>query len=219
MDGNRRWAKNRGLPPSMGHWDGAEVLTDIVKAASDMGIQTVTVFAFSTENWARPSSEIDSLMHLFEIYLTNKRDSMIKDGVRLHAIGNLDRLPAKVLNAFEISKKATEKCKKINLVLAMNYGGRDALRRAFSKLINQKVSAEEITEKMIADVLETAPFGDPDLLIRTSGETRVSNFLLWEMAYTEFYTTEILRPDFSAKDLQDAVNAYLARSRRKGGGE
>lgn len=218
MDGNRRWAKQRNLPPAMGHWDGADVLTEIVEAASEMGIKTLTVYAFSTENWARSPEEIESLMHLFELYLTNQRDAMVRDGVRLHAIGDLSRLPERVIKAFELSQKATEKCGKINLVLAMNYGGRDAIRRAISKLLEKRVSQEELTEELIGQMLDTAPFGDPDLLIRTSGENRISNFLLWELAYTEFYTTDVLWPDFTPRHLKEAMNVYLTRERRKGGG-
>jgi undecaprenyl diphosphate synthase len=202
----------------VGHWNGAETLTEIVAASSEFGIKTLTVYAFSTENWSRSKTEIDSLMKLFELYLINQRESMVQDGVRLHAIGDLEKLPEPVLKALNESKKATEKCEKINLVLAINYGGRDAIRRAIAKMLEKQIQPQEVTEDLIGKMLETAPFGDPDLLIRTSGENRVSNFLLWESAYTEFYTTDVSWPDFTKKDLEDALSAYSTRSRRKGGG-
>jgi len=143
---------------------------------------------------------------------------MLQDGVRLHAIGDVEKLPGSVLAALNESKKATQKCEKINLVLAINYGGRDAIRRVIAKMLETQIQPQAVTEDLIGKMLETAPFGDPDLLIRTSGENRVSNFLLWESAYTEFYTTDIPWPEFTRKDLEDALSAYSARSRRKGGG-
>ncbi len=221
MDGNRRWAKQRGLPPMLGHWEGAEVLTDVVRAASDMGVKTLTVYSFSTENWLRPEPEIQGLMNIFELYLIRKREQMVQDGVRLDAIGDLDRLPDAVQKAFYDTKKATAHCHKINLVLAMNYGGRDEIRRAVKKIANLhkqgELSEDQITEELIASQLDTAPFGDPELLIRTSGELRISNFLLWQISYSELYTTNVLWPDFSPKTLFEAILAYQARSRRKGG--
>ncbi|MDE3045114.1 MAG: di-trans,poly-cis-decaprenylcistransferase [Verrucomicrobiota bacterium] len=221
MDGNRRWAKQRNLPPMMGHWEGAEILTDVVNAASDLGVKTLTVYAFSTENWTRPNNEVEALMNIFECYLIQKRSQMIQDGVRLQAIGDLDRLPPRVYDAYLLTKQATEHCTKINLVLAMNYGGRDELRRTISKILERhdqkKISPGELTEEFIGNYLDTVPFKDPDLLIRTSGECRVSNFLLWQISYTEIYTTEVLWPDFSPKQLLEAIMAYQRRSRRKGG--
>ena len=221
MDGNRRWAKQRNLPPMMGHWEGAEVLTDVVKAASELGVKTLTVFSFSTENWTRPKLEIEALMNIFEIYLQRKRELMVRDGIRLDAIGDFSRWPQKVKDAFNETKKATEKCQKVNLVLALNYGGRDEIRRAVSKIIamhdEKRLDVNEITEDLIASQLDTAKFGDPELLIRTSGEMRVSNFLLWQLSYAEIYATDVLWPDFSPKHLYDAVVAYQSRMRRKGG--
>lgn len=221
MDGNRRWAKQRNLPPMMGHWEGAEVLTDVVKAASELGVKTLTVFSFSTENWTRPKLEIEALMNIFEIYLQRKRELMVRDGIRLDAIGDFDRLPQKVKDAFRETKEATKNCEKVNLVLALNYGGRDEIRRALSKILalhdKKRLENSEITEELIASHLDTAKFGDPELLIRTSGEMRVSNFLLWQLSYAEIYATEALWPDFSPKHLYDAVLAYQSRMRRKGG--
>jgi undecaprenyl diphosphate synthase len=150
MDGNRRWAKQKSLPPVMGHWEGAETLYDIVKAAAQMGIKTLTVYSFSTENRSRASNEVESLMEIFEFYLHQKRASMIAEGVHLDAIGDLSGLPEKVQQAFQLTKSATSECHTINLVLALNYGGRDELKRAMSKLLdlydNKELKKEDLTE-------------------------------------------------------------------------
>lgn len=221
MDGNRRWAKQKEAPAIMGHWEGAEVLIEIVKAAAELGVQTLTVFAFSTENWIRPEEEVEALMHLFELYLLQKREAMVRDGIRLNAIGDISRLPKRVQDAIFDTKKATEHCQKINLVLALNYGSRDEIRRAFVQLLKQQdlktFQPEEITEAMISQCLDTTPWGDPDLLIRTSGEFRVSNFLLWQISYAEVYITEVLWPEFTPHHLLQAVLAYQKRNRRLGG--
>ncbi len=217
MDGNRRWAKQRDLLPTMGHLQGAEVLTEVIRAATDLGVKTVTVFAFSTENWGRPQCEVEDVMNIFELYLMRKKEHMIKDGVRLDAIGDLSRLPERVLSAFHQTKKATEQCDRINLVLALNYGGRDEIRRAIVKMIEEKVRPEEVTEELIGKYLDTCRFGDPDLLIRTSGEMRVSNFLLWQISYAEIISTSVLWPDFSPKHLFEAVLTFQKRNRRIGG--
>lgn len=217
MDGNRRWAKQRGLPAMMGHWEGAETLTEIIRAASDLNVKTLTVFAFSTENWGRPQNEVEDLMNIFELYLMRKKEHMIRDGVRLDAIGDLSRLPERVRAAFYQTKKGTEHCDKINLVLALNYGGRDEIRRAMVKMMQENISPDQITEECISKHLDTSRFGDPDLLIRTSGEMRVSNFLLWQMCYAEIFSTEILWPNFSPKELFEAILVYQRRNRRLGG--
>lgn len=221
MDGNRRWARQNGLPPMMGHWEGAETLSDIVKAATQLGVKTLTVFSFSTENKSRGASEVESLMEIFELYLHKKRASMVEEGVHLDAIGDLTALPQKVQDAFSETKNATKDCNKINLVLAMNYGGRDELRRAMGKLLdlyeNKQFTKSDLTEDLISQQLDTFPFGDPDLLIRTSGELRVSNFLLWQISYSEIYKTDVLWPDFRAKHFLEAIIEYQSRDRRKGG--
>jgi undecaprenyl diphosphate synthase len=217
MDGNRRWAKQKGLPPIMGHWEGAESLTDILKAASELGIKTLTVYAFSTENWKRPGEEVENLMNIFELYLTRKKEAMVRDGVRLDAIGDLSKIPQSVRRAFLDTKKATERCDKINLVLALNYGGRDEIRRVIAKMLEEKIHPDQITEECIAKYLDTSRFGDPELLIRTSGEVRLSNFLLWQISYTEILYTEVLWPDFSPKELLKAIYAYQQRKQRRGG--
>lgn len=217
MDGNRRWAKQQGMPSVMGHWEGAEVLTEVLRAASELGVKTLTVYAFSTENWGRPNTEVEDLMNIFELYLMRKKEGMIRDGVRLHAIGDLSRMPERVRNAFHETKKATEQCDKINLVIALNYGARDEIRRAVVKMVEEKISPDQITEESIAKHLDTARFGDPDLLIRTSGEIRLSNFLLWQLSYTEILSTEVLWPDFSHNDLLKSILVFQQRKRRLGG--
>lgn len=220
MDGNRRWAAGQGFPPIVGHWKGAETLTNIVRAASELGIKTLTVYSFSTENWSRAQEEIDGLMHLFQAYLERERPSMIEEGVRLDAIGDHTRLPSFVVRELEISKSSTAHCKKIDLVLAINYGGRDDLRRAFVAMVESvekgELLKEQITEKIISQYLDTAQWPDPQLLIRTSGERRQSNFLLWQLCYSEFYNTDVLWPDFNEHHLLQAVREYQLRQRRLG---
>lgn len=220
MDGNRRWARKRDLPPMMGHWEGAETLIELVKAAAELGIKTVTGYAFSTENWQRSQEEIEELMNIFELYLHRKREFMIQEGIRFDWIGNLHTMPARVQESFISTKKATEHCEKINVVLAVNYGGRDEIRRAICKILQLQeqgvIQASEVTEEFIASQLDTVRYGDPDLVIRTSGEQRVSNFLLWQISYAEFYTTDVLWPDFSPKHIHEALMVFQSRKRRKG---
>lgn len=216
MDGNRRWARQRGVPLIMGHREGAETLSDVLKGASELGVKTLTVYTFSTETWNRPRGEVEDLMNVFKLYLMQKKELMIRDGVRLDAIGDLSRLPENVLRAFHQTRKATEHCEKINLVLALNYGGRDEIRRAVVKILEEKIAPDQITEECIAKHLDTSRFGDPELLIRTSGEMRVSNFLLWQISYTEIFSTNVLWPNFSSKELLKAVAVFQARSRRLG---
>lgn len=217
MDGNRRWARQRQVPPMMGHWEGAETLTEVLKGAADLGVKTLTVYAFSTENWGRPAKEVEDLMNIFELYLMRKKESMLRDGVRLDAIGDLSQLPARVSQALQETKKATENCDRINLVLALNYGGRDEIRRAVVKMMKEGIAPEEVSEELLGKYLDTARFGDPDLLIRTSGEMRVSNFLLWQISYAEIFSTDTLWPDFSPKYLLEAIRVFQQRSRRLGG--
>jgi undecaprenyl diphosphate synthase len=221
MDGNRRWAKRQGLPVIMGHWKGAEALTRIVRSASELGIKTLTVYSFSTENWNRSKKEIDALMHLFKVYLEKEREPMVREGVRLDAIGDHERLPSFVLRELQLSKSCTSQCKKIDLVLAINYGGRDDIRRAFVAMMKDVESGvllkDQVTEQMISKYLDTAKWPDPELLIRTSGERRQSNFLLWQLCYSEFYHTDVLWPDFDEHDLLQAVRDHQLRQKRLGG--
>ena len=220
-DGNRRWAKKQGLPSLTGHWKGVETLIRIVRAASDLGVKTLTVYAFSTENWNRSKEEVDGLMELYKMFLEMQREPMMKEGVRLHAIGDLSRLPDFLLQQLEISQSSTAHCKKIDLVLPMNYGGRDDIRRAFVTMTRDieqgKLSKDQINEETISQYLDTSKWPDPDLLIRTSGEKRQSNFLLWQLSYSEFHYTDVLWPDFDEQELLQAVRDSQARQRRLGG--
>lgn len=221
MDGNRRWANRNKLPPIVGHWKGAETLSAIVDAAANIGIKVLTVYAFSTENWNREPTEVDGLMHLFKMYLNAQKDRMVREGVRLCTIGDLEKLPADLKQALEETKKATQSCRRIDLVLAANYGARDDIKRATVSIVQQclegRIKKEDITEEMIAQSLDTAPWKDPELLIRTSGEKRLSNFLLWQISYTEVYITDVLWPDFGEEELHNALLDYQRRQRRGGG--
>ncbi len=221
MDGNRRWARKQGLPPEMGHWQGAEQLDIIVRAAAELGVKTLTVYSFSTENWNRPKHEVEMLMQLLEAYLINKRENLVKEGVRLNTIGKISLLPDSVKKTLNETIQATKNGDRIELVLALNYGGRDEIRRAFIKMNEAceqgKLNFKEITEETISSYLDTAPRGDPELFIRPSGEQRVSNFLIWQISYSEIYVTDVLWPDFSPKNLLEAVIDYQKRNRRYGG--
>ena len=221
MDGNRRWAKKNGLPAMMGHWQGAKTMIDIVTAAIKWNIKVLTVYAFSTENWQRSQQEVDSLMYLCKIYLRRFCFKMIKEQVRLRTIGDLTKIPKDVYQAIRDVEQATESCNRIDLVLAINYGGRDDIKRALVNIVedvqNGRLSKSEISEQLIAQYLDTSYWPDPDLLIRTSGEKRQSNFLLWQLSYSEFYHTEVLWPDFSEKELIKALYQFQQRQRRFGG--
>jgi len=220
MDGNRRWARKRGMPAFFGHRAGASNLHRIVQAAANAGIKVVTVYSFSTENWNRSAAEVYGLFHIFKIYLRQKREEMIAQGVRLQAIGDLSRLPKDVLLEVEEARKATSHCCRIELVLALNYGGRDDIRRAAISLLEDftkgKIAKEAVSEEMFASYLDTASWGDPDLFIRTSGEWRISNFLLWQLSYSEVYITDVLWPDFDERQLLLALEDYQQRERRLG---
>lgn len=219
-DGNRRWAEKQQRTSSFGHKSGADILIDTVKAAKELGVKVVTFYTFSTENWTRPPGEVDALMWLFHSYLLNNRQTMLKEGIRLGIIGDLSKIPNPAHDTILESIEATKDCSHIDMVLAINYGGRDELLRAFKKvarsLENKMLTAEEIDESTIASCLDTFPWGDPELLIRTSGEMRISNFLIWQLSYTELYVADALWPEFSHLHLLEAVVAYQKRQRRLG---
>jgi undecaprenyl diphosphate synthase len=221
MDGNRRWAKQRGYPPIYGHWKGAEVLTEILRFASNLGVKILTVYAFSTENWSRAPKEIDQLMRLISFYLRKKRKSMVEESVRLETIGDLSRLPDFVRENLRQVKQDTASGSKIRLVLALNYGSRDEMKRAVERISDDltegKIFRNQISEELISSYLDTASLGDPSLFIRTSGEQRLSNFLLWQLSYTEVYLTQILWPEFTSKNLLEAILEFQRRERRLGG--
>jgi len=220
MDGNRRWARQKGYLPVVGHWRGAETLMKITEIAASLGIKVLTVYAFSTENWKRSIEEVNDLMQLLKNYLLMQKDLMLKEGVRLQTIGDLSYFPEELKVIIEKVKKETEKGEKINLVLALNYGARDEICRAartiFEDIEKGLVKKEDVSEQLFSRYLDTAPWGDPDLLIRTSGELRVSNFLLWQISYAEVYVTETLWPDFQESDFLAALLNYQNRERRQG---
>ncbi len=221
MDGNRRWARRQGLPVIAGHWKGASALTKIVRAASDLGVKVLTVYAFSTENWNRDPIEVEALMGVLKHYLIAQKASMQKEGVRLQTIGSIDQMPLDVQRVLQETKRETDTGKTIiDLVLALNYGGRDDIRRAFLAMMSDcqtgKLSQSAISESVISQYLDTAPWPDPELLIRTSGERRQSNFLLWQLSYSEFYHADVLWPDFDELVLLEIVKEYQKRNRRLG---
>ncbi len=220
MDGNGRWAQNKSLQRISGHKQGIESVRDIVKASSNLGVKYLTLYAFSIENWSRPSAEVNGLMTLLEQYLKNEVDELHKNNVRLHTIGKTNSLPKKVQKLLIESIEKTKENDGLNLVLALSYGGRWDIVRTMQIIAMDvrrgKLSPEDISEDLITKRLQTADFPEPDLMIRTSGEHRISNFLLWEMAYTELYIVEKLWPEFKKNDLYEALLNYTSRERRFG---
>jgi undecaprenyl diphosphate synthase len=221
MDGNGRWARQRGLPRTEGHVRGHYVLREIVQAASDFGIKILTVYAFSTENWRRPKEETETLMHLFAEGARQETPDMIKNGVKMMVSGRLSSLPGIARDALMEAMRATAGGDKIILNLAINYGGRAEIVDAASAIARRvaagKLSPDEIDEELFSQHLYRPEIPDPDLLIRTAGEMRVSNFLLWEIAYSEIHVTPVLWPDFTKEDLARAIIDYQQRVRKFGG--
>jgi undecaprenyl diphosphate synthase len=220
MDGNGRWAAARGLPRIKGHEAGAESVSEIVRDCRERGIGALTLYSFSTENWKRPSAEVGALMGLLERYLAAEKREILDNGIRLNAIGQIDRLPAHVRLPLQLLMKESSRNSAMTLTLALSYGGRreivDAVQAIAKKVRRRELVPEEIDESTIAAHLYTGTLPDPDLLIRTSGEMRISNFLLWQLAYTEIYVTDVLWPDFRRPQLQAALEAYARRERRYG---
>jgi undecaprenyl diphosphate synthase len=216
MDGNGRWARARGLPRAAGHRAGTENLRRVLRAAVEFGIPVLTVYAFSTENWGRPESEVEILLSIFERVVDRELSELHKEGVQLRHVGRLERIsPAlrrKVLDAI----KLTEKNRRLILNVAFDYGGRDELVCAIRRIITDGVPAEQVDELLVSRYLYTAGLPDPDLIIRTSGEMRISNFLIWQGAYAEFYMTPSLWPDFDKDELYKALEYYSHRERRFG---
>ncbi|WP_137330236.1 isoprenyl transferase [Anaerostipes rhamnosivorans] len=221
LDGNGRWAKKRFLPRNMGHAQGSKTVERIIEDAYDMGIKYLTVYAFSTENWKRPKDEVDALMKLLRDYLKTCIKRANKNNMRVRVIGDVtgltDDLREKIAQLEEASKDNTG----INFTIALNYGSRDEMIRAMKRMADDLLSGtlkkEGITEEVFAGYLDTKGIPEPDLMIRTSGEQRLSNFMLWQLAYTEFYFTDVLWPDFNKKELKKAVEYYNGRERRFGG--
>ncbi|MCF7934892.1 MAG: di-trans,poly-cis-decaprenylcistransferase [Synergistales bacterium] len=216
MDGNGRWAKARNLPRIMGHHAGVKTVERIVRAAKDEGVSHLSLYAFSTENWKRPRSEVKGLMGLFRYYVRGKVKTMIGEGARLRFAGLLRELPEDIRSMLAWAERETAQGTDIDLIVCLNYGGRQEVMQAVNSLLEEG-KRPPITEQDIADRLFLPDLPDPDLLIRTSGEYRLSNFWLWQSSYSEFYFTEKFWPDFSAQDLHEAINEYIRRDRRYGG--
>lgn len=221
MDGNGRWAKKRLLPRNMGHRQGAKVLEQICRDASDLGIKYLTVYAFSTENWKRSTEEVTGIMNLLRHYLKDCIARATKDGMRIRVIGDRSALDTDIVEKIEEAEKGTAGFDKLHFTIALNYGGRDEIRRAVTKMIEDakegRLETSEIDEAKISSYLDTKELPDPDLLVRTSGELRLSNYLIWQLAYAEFYFTDTLWPDFDKEALKEAIRYYNGRDRRFGG--
>ncbi len=220
MDGNGRWARDRGLPRIEGHRRGREIVDEVVMCCRELGVRVVTLYAFSMENWARPKDEIHALMGLLKEFLVSKRAKLIKNEIRLVSIGDLDRLPPDVLQVLRETETLTRHLDKMILNLALSYSARDEIIRAINALLKEKENGKfqdsYISVERFSGYLDTAGMPDPDLLIRTSGERRISNFLLWQCAYTELYFCEKPWPDFTREDLYQAIGEYQTRERRFG---
>lgn len=217
MDGNGRWAKKRWLPRSAGHRAGVEVLTPILEAAGRAGVRSLTLYAFSTENWTRPDEEVSGLMSLFIEKAKTKVPELHKRGARLRFVGRTEGLSERIRAAAREAEEMTAGNEDLDVYVALNYGGRSELVDAARRMISAGLDPEEVTEETFASYLYAPETPEVDLVIRTSGELRVSNFLLWQIAYAEFYITETLWPDFSAEEFLKAIESYASRSRRRGG--
>lgn len=221
LDGNGRWAKKRFMPRNYGHAQGAKNVEKICEEAYKMGIKYLTVYAFSTENWKRPEDEVEALMKLLRNYLKDCLKTSSKNNMRVRVIGEISKLNEDLQDRIKDLEEKSAGNTGLNFQVALNYGSRDELIRAMKKMIkdyeNHKIASTQINEETFENYLDTKNIPDPDLLIRTSGETRVSNYLLWQMAYTEFYFTDVLWPDFNKEELIKAIEYYNGRDRRFGG--
>ncbi|MFS0821759.1 isoprenyl transferase [Bacillus sp. 1P02SD] len=221
MDGNGRWAKKRGLPRVAGHKEGVSAVFKIVKAAVKCNVKALTLYTFSTENWKRPKSEVETILRLPKEFLHIYLPELISNNVRIEAIGDMDNLPAHTREAIQYAIQRTRDNNGLQLNFALNYGGRteilNAMKKMFADMNDAKMSLDELDEQQFSQYLYTAGLPDPDLLIRTGGEKRLSNFLLWQLAYTEFWFTDVLWPDFSEKEFLQALEEYRKRKRRYGG--
>lgn len=216
MDGNGRWAEMRGLPRIEGHKRGAERAREVISAAMEVGVNTLTLYAFSLENWQRPDDEVSTLMKLLEFYLTKEFSELIRRGIVFRTIGEVWRLPASVQALLKNMEETSSRNKGMTLVLALSYSGRNEIIRAVRKIISLGVKEEDVTEEYLGSLLDTAGMPAPDLIVRSSGEKRISNFLLWQSAYAEFYFTETLWPDFTKEEFFLALHNYQMRERRFG---
>lgn len=220
MDGNGRWAKAQGKPRTFGHTEGAKRVADVTRAAGEMGVKYVTLYAFSTENWSRAEDEVNALMKLFAGYLKTCIKDADENDMRIRVIGDRTRLSQDLQDSIAYVEDHTKKYDRVTLTLAINYGGRDELTRAVRKIAGKvkegNVAPEDITPSTISESLDAPDIPDPDLLIRTCGEQRISNFLLWQLAYSEFYFTDRAWPEFGAEELRLAIESYSERDRRFG---
>ncbi|MCI8505740.1 MAG: isoprenyl transferase [Lachnospiraceae bacterium] len=221
LDGNGRWAKKRGLPRNMGHVEGCKVVERSVEDAARLGIEYLTVYGFSTENWKRSAEEVGALMQLFRYYMKRLLKVAKKNNVRVIMIGERSRFDKDIIEGINRLEEETRGNTRMTFTIAVNYGSRDeitrAVRRMMADCMTGKLSLEEVSEELIGSYLDTRELPDPDLLIRTSGEERLSNYLLWQLAYTEFYFTDVLWPDFNKEELVKAIEKYNGRERRFGG--
>ena len=217
MDGNGRWARSRWLPRAAGHRAGVAVLTPLIETAGELGVRTLTLYAFSTENWTRPPTEVDTLMTLFLETARSKVPELNERGARLRFLGRREHLPHRVREAMEEAESLTSGNDVIDVYVALNYGGRSEIVDATKRMIRDGLDPDAVDEATFSSYLYAPEVPEIDLLVRTSGELRVSNFLLWQIAYAEFYVTETLWPDFSPEEFRRAVASFAARSRRRGG--
>ncbi len=217
MDGNGRWAKKRGLPRTAGHAAGAETFRKIAKYCKRLGVEYLTVYAFSTENWKRPAEEVGAIMKLLEDYLNEAIVKMRKEGIRIKILGDIQGLSPKIRELIRKTEELSQGMEGCQANLCINYGGRDEIVRAINALSEKIKNGETVTEEMVSDNLYTKGIPDPELIIRPSGELRLSNFLLWQCAYSEFYFDDVLWPDFSEENMERAIIAYQNRERRFGG--
>ncbi len=216
MDGNGRWAKNRNKPRFYGHKEGMKRVKEIVEASKEFGIKVLTLFAFSTENWERPKEEISFLMSLLKEYIKKEVKELKKNNIKLNFIGDLSKFPDDIKNLLNNSMEITSNCSDLMLNIALNYGGRADILQAVKRIVAEKIDEEKINEQLFSNFLYTKGIKDPDLLIRTSGEYRISNFLLWQIAYTELYITDTLWPDFDKNEFKKALEDFSKRERRFG---
>lgn len=216
MDGNGRWAKSQGKERIFGHFNGVEAVRASLKAATKAGVKYLTLYAFSTENWNRPKEEVEALMNLLVHTIVEEIDELDKNEVRLHTIGDTASLPESCKTELERGMERTAHHSRVNLILALSYSARWEILNAVKQIVSQGIKEENITEEIISKHLTTAPFPDPELLIRTSGEKRISNFLLWQIAYAELHFTETFWPDFNEEDFYKAICDYQSRERRFG---
>ncbi|MGP1556773.1 isoprenyl transferase [Peptostreptococcus stomatis] len=221
MDGNGRWAKSRFMPRTYGHKVGVETIRKVVKECSRLGVKYLTLYAFSTENWKRPKEEVSALMGLLVKYLRNELEELHKNNVKILTLGDISKLPQACIEELDHAKEKTKDNRGLVMSLALNYGGRNdlvnAVKNISQEVVDGKISVDDIGDDLISSHLSTKESPDPDLVVRTSGEQRLSNFLLWELAYSEFYFADIHWPDFDEKELQKAIFAYQSRDRRFGG--